>query len=299
MNQQLQTIPTSQAVAVSEWETMKEQAAVLVKAGFLPQSIKTVEQAVAIILAGRELNIPAMAALNNINVIQGKPTISPQLMLALINRSRQLENLEVVTGAEGAVVTMKRKGRAPYVARFGPAEAKAMGLEGKDNYKKQAGTMYQWRAVAMAARTIFPDVILGLYTPEEVGASVSVSETGDMVVEDTQPAVPDFVDAELVEPAEAGDEAEGLRQRARDLCTAMNNAGHSPAWTAANLSSHLKRWYGAESLDALSFDTLTKVVGDFEKKLSTLEGKDEAERSLHSGRGSRTVERAAAQEGAR
>jgi hypothetical protein len=59
----------------------------LVKSGLLPQSIKTPEAAVVIILKGRELGIPPMEALNSISVIQGKPTVSPQLMLALIYRS--------------------------------------------------------------------------------------------------------------------------------------------------------------------------------------------------------------------
>ncbi|MFD1732659.1 hypothetical protein ACFSC4_18815 [Deinococcus malanensis] len=54
-----------------------------------------------------------MAALNGITVIQGKPTVSPQLMLSLINRSGQLENLELETGTQGATVTMKRRGRSP------------------------------------------------------------------------------------------------------------------------------------------------------------------------------------------
>jgi hypothetical protein len=177
------TTTALQTIKPDEWSVMQQQATMLVKTGFLPKSITTPEQAVAIIMTGRELSIPPMAALNTINVIQGKPTVSPQLMLALINRSGQLEDMKIETGAEGATCTMKRRGRQPFTARFGPAEAKAMGLAGKDNYSKQPATMYQWRAVAMAARAAFPDVILGLYTPEEMGADVNFTETGEMVAE--------------------------------------------------------------------------------------------------------------------
>ena len=173
----------------TEYAIMRSQAESLVKTGFLPQAIKTPEQALAIMLTGRELGIPAMAALNTINVIQGKPAVSPQLMLALIERSGQLENIEIETDPDGRWVSviMKRRGRSAHNEVFGENEARAMGLLAKDNYKKQPTVMYKWRAVAAAARTVFPDVILGLYTPDEMGAEVSVSEDGEMTVEAIEP----------------------------------------------------------------------------------------------------------------
>jgi len=183
---------------MGSWAVIRQQAEVLVKTGFLPQSIKTPEQAMAIILTGRELGIGAMAALNTINVIQGKPTVSPQLMLALINRSGQVENIQIDSGKDGATVTIKRKGRSAYTAKFGPAEAVAMGLNGKDNYKKQAATMYKWRAVADAARATFADVLLGLYTPDEMGAAVE-PESGEVIeaiLEPTPIAEPEPVEPE-------------------------------------------------------------------------------------------------------
>lgn len=174
-----------QSVDHSDWAVIREQAQMLVATNFLPAAIKTAEQAVAIILTGRELGIPTMAALRSIDVIQGKPTVSPQLMLALINRSRQLEDMKLETSPAGAVCTMKRKGRTPRTVNFGPKEAKALGLDKKDNYAKQPETMYQWRAVAACARAVFPDVILGLYTHDEMGATVD-AESGEL----TDPPAP-------------------------------------------------------------------------------------------------------------
>jgi hypothetical protein len=176
-----------QTINRDDWTVLREQADMLIKSNFLPQSIKAPEQAIAIILQGRELGIGAMAALQTINVIQGKPTVSPQLMLALINRSGQMEDMKMDSNGKAAVCMMKRKGRIPHTVKFGEEEAKALGLFGKDNYKKQPGTMYQWRAVAMCARVVFPDVILGLYTPDEMGADVDL-ETGDIPAQiETQP----------------------------------------------------------------------------------------------------------------
>ena len=165
-----------------EWQVLTQQANALVASGFLPQSVNTVQKAVAIMTLGRELGIAAWASLTTINVIQGKPTISPQLMLALINRSGQLENMRIQDEGGTVHVMMKRVGRSEHWEAFGQADAEKMGLWGKDNWKKQPATMMKWRAVAACARVVFPDVILGLYTPEEMGANVVADEQGNMTI---------------------------------------------------------------------------------------------------------------------
>lgn len=179
-----------QTVGQGEWQTMLSMADVFVKSGFLPQSIKTPAQAVTIIMAGRPLGIDAWTALQNINVIQSKPTISPQLMLALINGSGLLEDMTIEGNEALCTVTMKRRGRTVHEETFSMADANAMGLAGKDNYKKQPATMLKWRAVAACARVVFPDVILGLYTPDEMGADVRVLDDGAMeIIRDDAPEV--------------------------------------------------------------------------------------------------------------
>lgn len=222
MNQSLQRMDKD------EWGVMRDQASMLVGSGFLPTSIKSVENAIAIILMGRELNIGPMASLQAINIIQNKPAVSPQLMLALIKRSGQLEDIKLETGADGATCTMKRKGNSPYTVTFGPKEAKALGLHGKDNYVKQAATMYQWRAVAAAARAVFPDVILGLYTPDEMGAEVDPDsgESMDYSIDDEMHKISAPV-KELPEPApnSVNEKREAYIKRINDLWTAENELG--------------------------------------------------------------------------
>ncbi len=169
------------------WAAMKDQATMLVKSGFLPTAVNTAEKALAIALAGRELGIGVMESMRSINVIQGKPTISPQLMLALANRTGQLENLDIAATDEKCVVKVKRKGRTVYSNEFGVKEATDLGLMTKDNYRKQKKTMFQWRALAANLRVTFPDVVLGLYTPEELDAEVRIGENGAMEVVDVKP----------------------------------------------------------------------------------------------------------------
>lgn len=168
------------------WVALKEQAQMLVKSGFLPVAINTPEKAVAVALAGRELGIGTMESFRSINIIQGKPTISPQLMLALANRTGELQGQEIDSTDKRAIVTITRKGRKPHVSEFGVKEATDLGLMGKDNYKKQAKTMFVWRSLAANLRVTFPDVLLGLYTPEELGAEVRVTENDHMEVVETK-----------------------------------------------------------------------------------------------------------------
>jgi hypothetical protein len=175
---------------VQHMDKLWDLATILVKSRMLPSSISTPEAAVAIILKGKELGIGPMAAFAGITVIQGKPVVSPQLMLSLINRSGLMQDMKIEDDGETCRVTMKRAGRAQHTSAFSMEDAKAMQLATKDNWKKMGAIMRQWRAVAANARVTFPDVIDGMYTPEEMGAAVD--EDGAIiegeVVEEYRPA---------------------------------------------------------------------------------------------------------------
>lgn len=249
-----------QTIQPSEYDIIRDQAQALVKTGFLPPAIKTPEQALAIILTGRELGIPAMAALNTINVIQGKPTVSPQLMLALIERSGQLEDIEILTGDDYVQVTMQRKNRTEHTERFGKTEAQAMNLFGKDNYKKQPLVMYKWRAVAACARTVFPDVILGLYTPEEMGADVSISDDGEMTVQAvTKPET---------------DVKGGIIKRIGQIMRAHNEETGEKVWTKESIFEFIQGNYGVTQITDLDEENLI----DLELRLRTIVEEDIASR---------------------
>ncbi len=155
-------------LSTDQWTLMRNQAEALVKSGFLPVAINTPEKALAIMQKGRELGIPPMEAMSSINVIQGKPSVSPQLMLALARRTGELEDLQMDVSDKVANVTVKRKGQSAYTTTFGIKEATDLQLITKDNYKKQPGVMFQWRALAQNLRVTFPDAIAGLYLVEEM-----------------------------------------------------------------------------------------------------------------------------------
>lgn len=174
------------ALTANGFESMMQQATALVQSGFLPKTVDTPQKAFAIITLGQELGLGAWAALNGIDVIQGKPTISPQLMLGLIYRSGQLENLTIddpktISENNACGVTMQRKGQEPHTEIFTIAMAQAMELAGRANWRKQPATMLKWRAVSACARIVFPDVLVGLYGHEEINPDLIVDVSGEVV----------------------------------------------------------------------------------------------------------------------
>lgn len=262
-----------QTIQPSEYDIIRDQAQALVKTGFLPPAIKTPEQALAIILTGRELGIPAMAALNTINVIQGKPTVSPQLMIALIERSGQLDDVSYDVNPDRAIVTMKRKGRTPHTEIFSMADANRMQttewvnnqkrsipLSEKFNWKSMPETMLKWRAVAACARVVFPDVILGLYTPEEMGADVSISDDGEMTVQAT--------------PKPETDIKAGIIKRIGQIMRAHNEEIGDKVWTKESIFEFIQGNYGVAQITDLDEENLI----DFELRLRTIIEEDIASR---------------------
>jgi len=143
------------------------EAKTLVSSGFLPDSIKTPQQAYAIISLGRDLGLQPWNAILGINVIRGKPTLSAQLMLSLIYKSGEAESIEIDSKPDKCTVIFKRKGQPAHTETFSIAEAKKANLMGNSGWVKYPQSMCKWRAISFAARTVFPDVISGLYTPEE------------------------------------------------------------------------------------------------------------------------------------
>ena len=154
-------------------ERMLTAADKLARSGVVPDTLKGKPEAVfAILCMGAELGLPPMLAINTINVIQGKPTQSAQLIVGRVLQKFPNALFKIVQDEKNLVVKVYagRPGtdiKDAYVATWDMAKAGAMGLTGKDNYKRQPITMLRARATSEAARAVFPDVVMGLYATEE------------------------------------------------------------------------------------------------------------------------------------
>jgi len=155
---------------VSNFQEQIQEINFFIKSGYLPSDINTPEKAYTILKMGEALGVLPIIAFNNISVIQKKPTISPQLMLSLIKSSGLEEWTIIAKEKDLCSVTMKRKGKPEHSDFFSMEMARALKLDEKYNWKQQPDTMLQWRAVAKVARVVYPDLLMGLYTHEEMGS---------------------------------------------------------------------------------------------------------------------------------
>lgn len=168
------TLPATQDITdkiVDSWNQMQRMAKAFEASGLMPDSLKGKFNDILVILQlSKEINIPPMQGIYGINVIQGKPSISPRLMLSLIYSRVPgcVIEFRENTAQKAEVYMSRSKDQKGFTSVWDTARATSMGLIGKDNYKKQPATMLKWRAVGEAAGTIFPDVVQGFYVTEEL-----------------------------------------------------------------------------------------------------------------------------------
>ena len=164
----------SNLIPVNDIQTM---AVAVVKSGLF--GMKTVEQATALMLiAQAEGYHPALAA-RDYHIIQGRPTLKAETMMARFQQQGGKVEWKTLTDKEvTATFSHPSGGSATITWTF--EQAKQAGLTGKDNWKNYPRAMLRARVVSEGIRTVFPGVVLGVYTPEEVQDIPNPPQTRDM-----------------------------------------------------------------------------------------------------------------------
>jgi hypothetical protein len=151
----------------------------LISTGFLPTAIRTPAQAAAIILTGRELGIQPMHALRSIHVIQGKPGLAAELQLGLFHRAGGLSKV-IKSDDEVCEMWFRHPNGMEHTERFSMEDAKRAELLGKDGWKKYKKSMLRARTISFGLRIAAPDIVAGMYDPEELGADLNAA--GEIVI---------------------------------------------------------------------------------------------------------------------
>ena len=127
------------------------------------------------------LQLPPMAAITGIHVIEGKPSASSALISALVRRAGH--RLRVKGNDQKAVAQIVRSDDPEFTfeVEWTLERAKAAGLTGKDVWKKYPAAMLKARAISEVAREACEEALAGMYTPEELGAEVNAD--GEFIVE--------------------------------------------------------------------------------------------------------------------
>ena len=130
---------------------------------------KSVEEAMSLMLmAQAEGKHPAKAA-QEYHVIQGRPALKADAMLARFQAAGGVIQIEEKTDSRVAMhFSHPTACPTPILIDWTMDRAKRAGLTGKDNWNKYPRQMLYARAVSEGVRTCYPGVAVGVYTPEEV-----------------------------------------------------------------------------------------------------------------------------------
>lgn len=169
MSQELTTHRAGTVAEKIEWAKAMAPAALLPKAyqGQPANLLLAAEYADA-------LGIERINALTSIHVIEGKPTMSADLMVALARRAGHKVRVQVKDDAVRATLIRADDPDFEYISVWTLDRAKAANLAGKGVWKAYPQAMLRSRAVSEVIRHGASEVLIGgIYTPEELGAKVS------------------------------------------------------------------------------------------------------------------------------
>jgi hypothetical protein len=203
--------PRSGLAAVFEprnFDEAERMSKMLAASDFVPKDMKNNPGNVLVAMQyGAEIGLKPLQACQNIAVINGRPCLYGDAMLAVVMGSGLVEDMkesfEPGKSEEdyAAVCRVKRKEIAePIVARFSVKDAKRASLWGKAGpWTQYPQRMLQMRARGFALRNGFPDILKGVIAREE---AEDIREVESVVVPDKPVALRDVMNG-TARPAEA------------------------------------------------------------------------------------------------
>ena len=184
---------------------------------------------VAMIANGRELGLTAMQSLKAFHSIQGKPSMSADAMVAVIRASGLCERWDVMESTPArAVIVTRRVGSGRDVEKVWTAEDAKRAQLSTPMWAKYPAQMLRHRCASDLARQEYSDVLLGVYTSDEL--------TDGAVFEDAHP------EAAVLSLAPLGIEAPAAKRTARAEyreCLALAKCLHDAAQDYRLLSQRL------------------------------------------------------------
>ena len=175
MSTELVTGDKNSLLSPNNFEHYYRIANMMSKSDMVPKSYKDKPQDVLIAMEmGASLGLGPLQAIQNIAVINGKPCLYGDAMLAVCSGHHDFEDIKEEPLMEGNKITgyrcvVQRSGRQPVEQTFTIEQAQAAGLWGKVGpWKQYPSRMLQMRARAFALRDSFADALGGVRSAEEV-----------------------------------------------------------------------------------------------------------------------------------
>jgi hypothetical protein len=219
--------------ATIQWDQELRGMTYLLKSGLLPDTIRSAEAALFIVLTGRDLGMSPVQSLRSINIIKGKVEVSADAQLGLFHRNGGRSTFVTLTDVEAVLELRAPWLVAPHRESFSFADAQKAKLTGGENYQKYPKAMLRSRAITAGLKSIGFDATAGVYAPGELGGEAEVVASGEVVIPPTSaPAAESTLPSEkqvaffgkLLKSHVWTDEE---RQAYQDTATAADRAGMS------------------------------------------------------------------------
>mgnify|MGYP000104858981 CR=1 FL=1 len=196
-----------QGVALNSVSDIKEMAQMLFASGCF--NGQDVAKACLKIVAGMEYGFTPYIAMTGIHIIEGKPTLSSNLVAAAIKRSGRYDYRVKKMDDTGCSIEMFEKGVSLGISSFTMKDAEKAGLKGKQNWNKYPRQMCFARTITEAARTFAPDIFGGpVYTPEDFDVVTNGNEIVEGQVVESELPKSKSVDSPAIPSATPAGEAE-------------------------------------------------------------------------------------------
>ena len=148
-------------VPLQDIQQMAEVAAKSKMFGF-----KNPDEAMAIMLLCQAENMHPAIAMRDYHVIQGRPALKADAILARFQQAGGSVKWEVYTD-ECVTGTFSHPAGGSVAVTWTYDMAKKIGLTSKDNWRNYPRAMLRSRVVSEGVRTVFPGCVVGVYTDEE------------------------------------------------------------------------------------------------------------------------------------
>lgn len=128
------------------------------------------EEAAIILMTGMELGLTPMQSLRGIYIVEGRPVLAADTMVAIVTRSGSCRYWRTIeTTAERCEIHTQRVDDDTIYRRVWTMDdAKRAGLMGKGTWAKYPTAMLRHRCASDMAREIYPEILLGMYDPDEI-----------------------------------------------------------------------------------------------------------------------------------
>ena len=153
---------------------IKEMAEVAAKSKMF--GFKSPDEAMAIMLLCQAENLHPAIAMRDFHVIQGRPALKADAMLARFQAAGGSVKWEEYSD-ERVSGNFSHPSGGSVTVTWTLEMARKIGLTGKDNWKNYARAMLRARCISEGVRTVYPGCVTGLYTPEEVETFKTPSPT--------------------------------------------------------------------------------------------------------------------------